>query len=88
MEHNRGQVKFLNQSLDLFGDGMILDVIVTLSADNYTMEGKTDFFAVGIRLLSFYLLRKRKWSVPKVIITAAALGLISFGGILSYLNNY
>lgn len=67
---------------------MILDVIVTLSADNYTLEGQVDLFAIGIGLLSVYLLRRHKWSVPKVIITAAALGLISFGVILPNLNNY
>lgn len=61
---------------------MILDVIVTLSGENYTLEGQIDFFAIAIGLLSFWLIHWKKWSVPKVIIIAAALGLLCFGVIL------
>jgi len=59
---------------------MILDVILTLSLENYMPEGKVSLAAIGIGLVSFYLLRRKKWTVPKVIVSAAVLGCVCFGG--------
>jgi len=59
---------------------MVLNVILTLSLENYVPEGKVSPAAVGIGVVSFYLLRKRSWTVPRVIVSAAALGCVCFGG--------
>lgn len=58
---------------------MIFVVILTLSLENYTMDGQLQPFSIGIGLLMLYLLMKRKWSVPKVIALAAALGVVCYG---------
>ena len=58
---------------------MILSVIVTLSATTYYAEGTVQPFSIGIAALMLYLLIKRKWSVPKVIISSAMLGVIFYG---------
>ena len=49
---------------------MILSVIVTLSVQP---------FSIGIAALMLYLLIKRKWSVPMVIMSSAMLGVIFYG---------
>lgn len=58
---------------------MILSVIVTLSSTTYFVEGTVQPFSIGIAALMLYLLIKRKWSVPKVIISSAMLGVIFYG---------
>ncbi len=60
--------------------GMIVQVLVSLSMQNYVADsGWVDPLAIGIGVVCFYLLRKRKMSVPKVIGVAAVLGLVCFG---------
>lgn len=60
--------------------GMIIQVLVSLSMQNFvTSAGWPDLMAIGIALVCFYLLRKRKMSVPKVIGVAAVMGLVCFG---------
>ncbi|MCD7838716.1 MAG: chromate transporter [Clostridiales bacterium] len=60
--------------------GMILNVILTLSMENYLTENNLpDVRAIVIGLISCYLVLGRKWSVPKVIGSAAALGILCFG---------
>ena len=58
---------------------MILSVIVTLSSTTYFVEGIVQPFSIGIAALMLYLLIKRKWSVPKVIISSAMLGVVFYG---------
>ncbi len=64
---------------------MLLDVILTLSAENYMFNNNIDWFAVGISIVAIYLIQKRKWSVPKVIGSAAVLGILGYGNILKIL---
>jgi len=58
---------------------MIIAVMITLSGENYFRNGAADLRAVAIGVLSLYLILKRKWSVPKVIGSAALLGLVFYG---------
>ena len=58
---------------------MILGVIVTLSRETYFGEAGILFFSVGIAGLMLYLLLRHKWSVPAVILSSAALGMLFYG---------
>lgn len=58
---------------------MIIAVMLTLSSENYFVHGDVDWKAAVIGILSLYLILKRKWSVPKVISSAAVMGLILYG---------
>lgn len=58
---------------------MILDVIVTLGLEHYFPAAGVNLWGIAIGLVSFYLLRRRSWSVPKVIVNAAVLGIVCFG---------
>lgn len=58
---------------------MILGVMITLAKGSFFPESGFDYFAVVICLVSFYLLRRWKWSIPKVIGLAAAMGLVFYG---------
>ncbi len=60
---------------------MILSVIVTLSSTTYVADRVIQPISIGIAALMLYLLIKRKWSVPVVIISSAMLG-IAFYGVL------
>lgn len=64
---------------------IILKVIITLSKENYFTEKGIDPFGIAIAALMFYLLLKRKWTVPKVILCSAALGAL-FYGVLPFLG--
>ena len=59
--------------------GMILEVLISLSVSTYAGEGGISFIGIAIGLLCFWLLQKKKMSVPKVIGIAAALGIVGFG---------
>lgn len=63
---------------------MILGVILTLSRENYAMEGKLKPCSIGIGAIMLYLLLKRKWPVPRVIISAAVLGILYYGMLLVF----
>ena len=58
---------------------MILSVIVTLSSTTYFVDAVIHSFSVGIAAFMLYLLSKRKWSVPVVIISSAMLGVVFYG---------
>lgn len=62
---------------------MILDVILTLSRENYILDKKPDWIALLIGGLMFWLIWKRKWSVPKIIVCSAFLGIALYGVLLS-----
>lgn len=59
--------------------GMITGVIVTLSKGAYLKNGRIDFAGAGIGVLVLILVMKYKWSVPKVICTAALAGIVIYG---------
>ena len=59
--------------------GMIVEVLISLSLSTYTGESGVSFIGLGIGLFCFWLLQKKKMSVPKVIGIAAALGVVGFG---------
>lgn len=61
---------------------MIISVMWTLGGENYFNEGKPDGIAILIGIGMLYLIEKRKWSVPKVIGGAVALGVLMYGMIL------
>ena len=56
--------------------GLIWAVIVDLCRTNYIVGSSLNISSILIGALAVYLLIKRKWSVPKVIVSAALLGLI------------
>ena len=57
--------------------GIIAAVMIDLSRTNYLVNGVFSWRAAVIALLAFYLLARRKWSVPKVIVLSALLGLLT-----------
>ena len=61
--------------------GMIVAVMVQQSMNNYagTLFGCISLPAVVIGLVSLFALLRLKWSVPKTILLAAALGLVLCG---------
>jgi chromate transporter len=59
--------------------GMVAGVIVSLAMTNYTQQNQISLPAVGIGVLDFILLLKFKFSIPKVIVVSALLGIICFG---------
>lgn len=58
---------------------MILAVICILSIENYGSGGKPDWIAILIGLGMFWLILKKKWSVPRVIGCSALLGIVLYG---------
>lgn len=56
--------------------GIIFGVMITLSRTNYVTGSAINPGALVIGLVSLFLLLKKQWSVPKVILVAALLGLI------------
>lgn len=56
--------------------GVLLAVMVSLSLSNYAGDTGVNLGAVAIGLLSAFLLIKRKWNVPLVIVLSAVLGLL------------
>ena len=55
--------------------GIIFAVMITLSLTNYTLGGAFSLRALAVGILALVLLTKGKWSVPKVIVLSALLGL-------------
>lgn len=55
--------------------GIILAVIISLSRTNYLIQGTVSLKAIGVGVVALFLLMNRKWSVPKVIVLSAILGL-------------
>lgn len=56
--------------------GIIFAVMITLSMTNYTLGGAFSLRALAVGILALVLLTKGKWSVPKVIVLSALLGLL------------
>lgn len=59
--------------------GMVVALLITMSASNYLGENGIQFVSLLLGLVDFYLLVKRKWSVPLIIVFSAAVGLVLFG---------
>lgn len=58
------------------GLGIIFAVMISLGRTNYIMDGSVSLPAIGVGLFAFFLLTKGRWSVPKVIVLSALLGLL------------
>ena len=58
---------------------MILAVILDMMQENYFPDARIDWFGCGIGVVMFYLILKKNWSVPKVIILAAVFGIVGYG---------
>lgn len=58
--------------------GMILCVLITLSRSTYFADG-VSWAGIGIGVFCFWLLYRKKLSIPKTIGVAAVLGLVCFG---------
>ncbi|MGN0295344.1 MAG: chromate transporter [Lachnospiraceae bacterium] len=58
---------------------LILGVIINLSLENYFPGNKPDMAALLIGGFMLYLIQVKKWSVPRVIGTAALLGIVTYG---------
>lgn len=59
--------------------GLVAALIISLSMTNYTVESAISPVAIGIGVLDMVLLVKFKWSIPKVIVVSAVIGLVCFG---------
>lgn len=57
--------------------GIIVAVMIDLSRTNYLVDGVFAWRTAVIALIAFYLLARRNWSVPKVIVLSALLGLLT-----------
>ena len=58
---------------------IIIKVIISLSEQNFFIDSRIDPCAIVIAAIMMYLLLKRKWTVPKVILSSAALGILFYG---------
>ena len=56
--------------------GIMFAVMVSLSLSNYMVGAGVSLGAIGIGLLAVFLLLKRQWNVPLVILLSALLGLL------------
>lgn len=56
--------------------GLIWAVILKLAFTNYARDLVPQWSCIAIGALAVYLLIKRKWSIPQVIILAAVIGLV------------
>lgn len=54
---------------------MILGVMLTLGRENYVTDGGVKPVSVVIGILMTWLILKKKWSVPKVIVSSALIGM-------------
>ncbi len=62
---------------------VIIATILTLAKENYIADDSVDLLACLIAVIDLYLLVKQKWTIPKVILLSAALGIIfHFGAML------
>ncbi len=59
--------------------GMVFGVIITLGKETYLADGSADLVGTGIGAVMFFLLMKRKWTVPKAIAASAACGILLYG---------
>ena len=58
---------------------MVIGICITLSFSNYLGEIRQSVVSIVIGVLDVVLLLKFKWTIPKVILLSAFLGLLSFG---------
>ena len=59
--------------------GMLIAVIVSLCKTNYMADGVVSWIGIGIGACMLFLILKFKWSVPKVIVASAAMGIVFYG---------
>lgn len=56
--------------------GIIVAVLITLSRSNYWLNGAPAFHAIAYGVVALVALLRFNWSVPKVIVLCAALGML------------
>ena len=56
--------------------GLICSVILDLLVSNYGSFSSPDFACIAVFAVSCYLLFRKKWNVPKVIIISALIGIL------------
>lgn len=59
--------------------GMVVGLILTMCGTNYLNAGTVKYWSIAISAADLFLLVKYKFSVPKIILFSAALGLVLFG---------
>lgn len=59
--------------------GMVIGLTLSMCASNYLAGGGVKYISVAIGALDLFLLTKWKFSIPKIIIFSACLGLGLFG---------
>lgn len=59
--------------------GMVFGLLISMLGTNYTGDQGIKYFSAVISAVDLFLLLKLKWSVPKVIILSASLGLVLYG---------
>lgn len=59
--------------------GLLLSVIISLVQTNYFDGTRLNCYKLGIGAVMLILILKFKWSVPKVILLSAVLGVLCFG---------
>lgn len=58
--------------------GMLVAVLLSLCMTNYFPDNTMNIRGIGMGVGMFILIMKRKWSVPKVIVTSATLGILLY----------
>lgn len=58
---------------------ILASVLITLAGESWFSDGRPLPFSIGISVLMMVVILKWKWSVPKVILCAAALGILFYG---------
>lgn len=58
---------------------MLVGILVTMGRETFSEDGVILPFSVLIAALMFLLILRFKWTVPRVICTAAALGILFYG---------
>lgn len=59
--------------------GIVVGLILTMCGTNYLNAGTVKYWSIAISAADLFLLVKYKFSVPKIILFSAALGLVLFG---------
>ncbi len=59
--------------------GMLIAVIMSLCISNYYIDNHFSVSGIFIGILMLFLIIKQHWTVPKVILMSAALGIVFYG---------
>lgn len=59
--------------------GMVMGVLISLTQSNYFPSAGINFSALAIGFVDLTLLLKWKWSIPRILLFSAVMGLVCFG---------